>query len=657
MAPDVIFRLGAWQRGWAATRVGRLFRYLAVVSALGSCCAVIGAAPVAAASSPPEPSPWVLGCYPNSQGQFGTCPKLVKGSGSVQAFPLLYVMFWGPDWSSNKTLAAQVGVVSHFFQLLPGSDWTQNLGHYGVKSLSFGGAYVDASAPPALSGHPDSVMVPEIEKQAAAHNWTMNSGTQVIVFTQPGTTTEGSYCGVNGQDGRLDQASFDWIPYPTDPAINCQAVYPFYVGAPKIPLTGDLTATASHELAEAATTAEWTTNVSGPDQIGDPCTSLESPFDREPGAGVYVQYLLDRTSGKCADYQAIQPTPNQAGAADSYLDGVSCVNVHNCTAVGWDDTPSGGPALAEHWDGTTWAIQPVPAPSGSTQTVLSGVSCASVTGCMAVGNYQTATGQEALAESWNGTSWAIQPVPIPAGATGSSLRGVSCIAPDLCTAVGDYGTASGGFPFAEKWNGTSWAIQHMPSPAGATSSVLFGVSCAGNACTAVGLYNNGSADLTLAEAWNGTKWAIQPAPSPSGSTRSQLSGVSCTSANACVAAGTTLTSSGYRMLAETWNGTKWAIHNPSQVGGASASYLYGVSCTTTDACTAVGEYAVGSGFTTLAEYWNGSGWAIQPTPLATTRASTGNFLQAISCVGASTCTATGEYYKSSGGYRTLAEAE
>jgi hypothetical protein len=640
-------------------RVGRLFRYLAVVAALASGYAVIGAAPAAAASAQSVPSPWVMGCYPNSKGQFGTCPRLVKGTGSVQTFPLLYIMFWGPNWSSNTTLAAQVGVVSHFFQLLPGSDWTQALGQYGVKSLSFGGAYIDTSTPPTLSSHPDSVMVPEIERQAAAHNWTMNSDTQVIVFTQPGTTTEGSYCGVNGQDGQPDQASFAWIPYPTDPSTNCQAVYPFYVGAPKIPLAGDLTATASHELAEAATAGEWTTSVTtGPNQIGDPCTSLESPFDREPAAGVYVQYLLDRTSGKCADYQAIQPTPNQAGAPDNYLDGVSCVNDNNCTAVGWDDTPSGGPALAEHWNGTKWAIQPTPTPTGSTMTVLSGVSCASVTGCMAVGNYQTATGQVALAETWDGTRWTIQPVPAPAGATGSSLDSVSCIATDLCTAVGDYGTATRGFPLAEIWNGTTWAVQPMASPAGSTSSFLFGVSCtAGSACTATGLYNNGSADLTLAEAWNGTKWAIQPTPNPSGSIRSQLNSVSCTSANNCVAAGSTLTSSGYRMIAETWNGTKWATHNPVEPAHVSFSSLYGVSCAADGTCTAVGEYSVSSGDINLAEAWNGSGWAIQPTPLATTRASTGNFLQAVSCVGASTCTATGEYYKSSGGYLTLAEAE
>jgi len=61
--------------------------------------------------------------------------------------------------------------------------------------------------------------------------------------------------------------------------------------------------------------------------------------------------------------------------------------------------------LAEVWDGTSWSSRPTPNPKdpGTNGSVLSGVSCASATACMAVGHYYAG-----LAEAWNGTSWSIR---------------------------------------------------------------------------------------------------------------------------------------------------------------------------------------------------------------------------------------------------------
>jgi hypothetical protein len=59
--------------------------------------------------------------------------------------------------------------------------------------------------------------------------------------------------------------------------------------------------------------------------------------------------------------------------------------------------------------------------------------------------------------------------------------------------------------FAERWNGTSWSIQHTPNPARGPGSIneLDGVSCSsGIVCTAVGAYGTSKA-LTLAERWHG----------------------------------------------------------------------------------------------------------------------------------------------------------
>jgi hypothetical protein len=351
---------------------------------------------------------------------------------------------------------------------------------------------------------------------------------------------------------------------------------------------------------------------------------------------------------------AIQATPNPSGAMGSRFSGVSCTSATACTAVG-TYINSGGitMTLVERWNGTSWAIQATPTPSGAKASVFSGVSCVSATACTAAG-YYIAGAVLTLAERWNGASWAIQATPNPS--TSSSFSGVSCASATACTAAGHSASSVSNVTLAERWNGSSWAIQATPNPSGAMDSVFNGVSCASaTTCTAVGSYSNssGTSYLTLAEGWNG--WVIQGTSNPSGATTSILRGVSCTSAAACTAVGYYFNSGGTGVtLAERWNGTGWAIQATLNPSGAAGSFLYGVSCTSATACTAVGTYHSSSGtFLTLAERWNGTTWAIQASP--NPNGATGSILNGVSCASATACTATGYYTNSGGTNLTLAE--
>src|SRR5207248_1377990 len=144
-----------------------------------------------------------------------------------------------------------------------------------------------------------------------------------------------------------------------------------------------------------------------------------------------------------------------------------------------------------------------------------------------------------------------------------------------------------------------------PNPTGAKSSALNGVSCTTSiACTAAGYYTNSAGtDVTLAEVWNGTSWTIQTTPNPTGATVSGLNGVSCATSTACAAVGFYRNSAGAHVtLAELWNGTTRTIHGPPNPTGAKSSALNGVSCTTSSACTATGQYQNSAGvLVTLAE--------------------------------------------------------
>jgi hypothetical protein len=146
-----------------------------------------------------------------------------------------------------------------------------------------------------------------------------------------------------------------------------------------------------------------------------------------------------------------------------------------------------------------------------------------------------------LAEFWNGSSWAIRPVPVPAGSSFQALSGISCTAPDSCEAVGTYESDSnlGWLSLAEVWNGSRWRVQATPAVSGATSAALSAVSCvSASDCEAGGQVSTkgDSVSFGVLEKWNGTKWSIQE-KLPAEKRPSRLEGISCTAGPVCEAVG------------------------------------------------------------------------------------------------------------------------
>jgi hypothetical protein len=138
-------------------------------------------------------------------------------------------------------------------------------------------------------------------------------------------------------------------------------------------------------------------------------------------------------------------------------------------------------------------------------------------------------------------------------------------------------------------------------------------------------------------------WSITPTPNPPGAFASGLSGVSCLRSTACTAAGRSMTIIGTgATLIEDWNGTAWAIAPSPNPASAHSSSLADVSCRTARACTAVGSYVSfpsGTGLT-LAERFDGTSWSIQPTP--NPAGSSSSLLNGVSCPTRRTCVAVGE---------------
>jgi len=384
----------------------------------------------------------------------------------------------------------------------------------------------------------------------------------------------------------------------------------------------------------------------------------------------------------------LQTVPNPAGATRSILLDVSCSNARTCTAVGgYRDSRGVQQTFVSRWDGTSWTTQTSPNPAGSTNSVLQNVSCLDHDACVAVGDWVNAGSWQPMAMYWNrASSWALDTTPNPSGATFALLDGVecrmtckgigwyteggrnrtlgmkrgapswtqqtmpspalssfvdglSCVTAASCIAVGRQ-VAEGmtsGTAQTFSWNGSAWSSAGQPAPVGAVTSDLRNVSCtSSSACTAVGYYTNSArVEIPYAARYTGS-WSVQTVPLPAGIAAGRLAGVSCTTSTACTAVGRYVNGSGvYQTFAATWNGTSWSVQT-TPTAPSAAQELFSVSCTASEACTAVGTSAWSN---PLVLRWNGSSWSSQTSPLPP--GATEATLSDVTCTGASACIAGG----------------
>jgi hypothetical protein len=330
--------------------------------------------------------------------------------------------------------------------------------------------------------------------------------------------------------------------------------------------------------------------------------------------------------------------PNPPGTI-SGLNDISCTSPTVCMAVGTSDS-STNPVLAESRNGSSWAIQNVAQPPPGSS--LNGISCTSASACIAVGTSpKDSTGARPLAERWNGLSWTILGAKDVATATRTTLDEVSCVSATRCLAVGESDTSVRDVPLAELWNGSRWRIVPAPAVRGRTVSLLSGISCtSATRCIAVGYSLKSGNFATLAELWNGKAWKIIASPTAVGAS---FGAVSC-KAGLCEAVG--------GGVAASWNGTRWSkLQKLANPGGTPAS-LGSVSCTVKHTCYASGSYYLDAVQTSVVEYFNGTRWTVQNADITTSNDSSG--FGGVSCATTTRCTLVGFYHDPDLGNQALA---
>jgi hypothetical protein len=337
------------------------------------------------------------------------------------------------------------------------------------------------------------------------------------------------------------------------------------------------------------------------------------------------------------------PTPNPGGTGkfdDNELFAVRCLATRDCWAVG--EYLKGHSWLAEalHWTGKKWYSTKVPAYGGTGTndvTELFDSTCTAANSCWAVGDFGIGNAppvkQLNLTLHWNGKKWSKVRTPNPAGVKMKDvnfLDAVRCVSATDCDAAGGYGTVS---TTADKtlnevlhWNGKSWSWVHVANPGGTGAqedNQLVALACGGaRSCWGAGYYDKYEPAQTFQNEmfhWNGKKWATVKVPEPGGTKSGDSNftyGATCDGSASCWAVGDYRNKNNATVNeALHWNGKRWYLVGMPNPGGSKAldqSYLYGIRCTSSANCWAVGgalPYLAPSVSNEIL-HWNGKHWSI-----------------------------------------------
>ncbi len=298
-------------------------------------------------------------------------------------------------------------------------------------------------------------------------------------------------------------------------------------------------------------------------------------------------------------------------------------------------TLTGASSAAAHW-----APQRTPDPSEPAGSALIGVSCRSRSWCMAVGGPETKRGRM-FAERWDGREWTMLRVPPPTGARATVLNDVSCKSRTECVAVGTMTKKGRATALVERWDDSAWRPESVPTRSGYATSALYGVSCLSKRpCLAVGERDDSYGDpFPLLERWNGSRWSVgQAVDSTNG--LALLFEVSCTSSTACTAVGE---DAGNEGLAVRWNGARWLAEPGSNPDNVNGSGLGAVSCVTRGFCAAAGggsnADSVNVSDSSVAEIWNGTNWSVDED--VDPNNNVNYDLYGVSCASTTACLAVG----------------
>ena len=227
--------------------------------------------------------------------------NLTWHGGPVQTAPKIYVVYWGPKWTTSNP---EYTTLDGFLTAIGGHSWigidtqyTGSNGAVGNPSSQFAGAWIDPSSVPRK---PSSSAVGAEAQKAALHFGYGGVSASYIVAIQSGNDPSGfrtSWCAWHSSESESEGiVSFTNLPYQSDAGASCGA------GSVNSPGTYDgVTIVGGHEEAETQTDPQpnsgWLDSSGA--EIGDKCAWVS--LENNPNAGGYpTQPLWDNKVSGCA---------------------------------------------------------------------------------------------------------------------------------------------------------------------------------------------------------------------------------------------------------------------------------------------------------------------------------------------------------------------
>ena len=270
----------------------------------------------------------------------------------------------------------------------------------------------------------------------------------------------------------------------------------------------------------------------------------------------------------------VQSVPRGVG----YLNGVSCASVSFCVAVGESPDDHGGTTLVTTDQGSHWSRSHLPAEVSG----LSLVSCPVPGTCLAVGH-------GAIRTTDGGLSWAaVNPnVEVPLVESLSCITALRCIAAGSGPVVGDANPTSGIETTDD--GGVTWSTSSLPSAGSANASgLLVALSCGSpTMCVAVGggIGPRGGQGVAVIFVTTdaGATWRSRQPPKGMG----EIEGVSCVGPADCVVNGSDPGEATTLSAVTANGGSSWTTNTiAGGIGG-----IQSVSCPSARSCVAVGTNA------------------------------------------------------------------
>jgi serine protease len=257
------------------------------------------------------------------------CPLAYNG-GPVQHRPHVYLLLWGPNWSTDPKQKATASFMEKFYAGLgvqPQDSWSTITSQYGDGSgfpaftgPVYEGAFQDTGTPP--SGTTGSQFAAEADAFAANKGITDLSDAQIVIATQSGTCPSGFFAparcrGASGNYCAYHDASnlpFTNLPYLLDARTACGE---YFINGSR-GVDDGLSIVGGHEYAESITDPHpdsgWVDlNDQYGGEIGDKCAWGGDPWGGDDPAGdvtlvtgsFAMQSLWSNSAGKCV--MPIQP--------------------------------------------------------------------------------------------------------------------------------------------------------------------------------------------------------------------------------------------------------------------------------------------------------------------------------------------------------------